>query len=310
MGAVRTLLLKGSQSHWLATRVPKRKFVQRAVRRFMPGETLDAALATAEQLRGLGMSTVVTLLGEAITDRAEAEHVTAHYVEAYERIQRSGLPTEISVKPSQMGLDVGKDVCAAQLETLAAQADAGGSFLWIDMEATPYVDATLELYRALRSRHANVGVCLQSYLYRSAEDLEQLLPLAPAIRLVKGAYSEPPNLAFPRKHDVDENFMRLAKRLLSAEARELGVRVGFGTHDMRLIDRVRDFAEGAGLARDAHEVQMLYGIRRNDQVRLTAEGQSVRVLVSYGSAWFPWYMRRLAERPANLLFVMRSLVSG
>ncbi|MDH3570527.1 MAG: proline dehydrogenase family protein, partial [Gemmatimonadota bacterium] len=275
---MRTLLLKGSQNQWLGTRVPKRKFVQRAVRRFMPGETLDAALATAEQLRELGMSTVVTLLGEAITDRAEAERMTTHYLDAYERIRRPGLPTEISVKPSQMGLDVGKDVCAAQLQALAARADASGSFLWIDMEATPYVDATLELFRDLRSRQTNVGVCLQSYLYRTAEDLEQLLPLAPAIRLVKGAYSEPPNLAFPRKRDVDENFMRLAKRMLSAEARDLGVRAGFGTHDMQLIDRIRDFAEGAGIPKDAYEVQMLYGIRRNEQIRLTAEGQSVRVL--------------------------------
>ncbi|MDH3289770.1 MAG: proline dehydrogenase family protein [Gemmatimonadota bacterium] len=307
---MRTLLLKGSQNQWLGTRVPKRKFVQRAVRRFMPGETLDAALATAEQLRELGMSTVVTLLGEAITDRAEAERMTTHYLDAYERIRRPGLPTEISVKPSQMGLDVGKDVCAAQLQALAARADASGSFLWIDMEATPYVDATLELFRDLRSRQTNVGVCLQSYLYRTAEDLEQLLPLAPAIRLVKGAYSEPPNLAFPRKRDVDENFMRLAKRMLSAEARDLGVRAGFGTHDMQLIDRIRDFAEGAGIPKDAYEVQMLYGIRRNEQIRLTAEGQSVRVLVSYGSAWFPWYMRRLAERPANLWFVVRSMVSA
>jgi proline dehydrogenase len=310
MGAMRRLLLKGSQNQWLGTRVPKRRFVQRAVRRFMPGETLDAALATAEQLRELGMSTVVTLLGEAITDRAEAERMTAHYLDAYKRIRRPGLPTEISVKPSQMGLDVGKDVCAAQLQALAARADASGSFLWIDMEATPYVDATLKLFRNLRSRHANVGVCLQSYLYRTAEDLEQLLPLAPAIRLVKGAYNEPPNLAFPRKRDVDENFMRLAKRMLSAEARDLGVRAGFGTHDMQLIDRIRDFAEGAGIPKDAYEIQMLYGIRRNEQIRLTAEGQSVRVLVSYGSAWFPWYMRRLAERPANLWFVVRSIVSG
>ncbi len=310
MGAMRTLLLKGSQNHWLATRVPRRKFVQRAVRRFMPGETLEAALATAERLRGSGMDTVVTLLGEAIADRTEAERVTAHYLDAYERIERAGLPTEISVKPSQMGLDVGSDVCAAQLDALARRAEEGGGFLWVDMEASPYVDATLELYRGLRERYAHVGVCLQSYLYRTAEDLEQLLPLAPSIRLVKGAYSEPPSLAFPRKRDVDENFMRLAKRLLSREARELGVRVGFGTHDMQLIDRVRDFAEGAGLPPDAYEVQMLYGIRRSDQVRLTAEGQPVRVLISYGSAWFPWYMRRLAERPANLWFVARSVIAG
>jgi proline dehydrogenase len=177
------------------------------------------------------------------------------------------------------------------------------------MESSRYVDATLELYRELRSHYHNVGICLQSYLYRTVEDLASLVPLGAAIRLVKGAYMEPPDTAFPRKSDVDENFVRIAKRLLGEEARACGVRVGFGTHDVAVITRIRDFAEGAGVPKDAYEVQMLYGIRRDAQARLAAAGYRLRVLISYGSAWFPWYMRRLAERPANLGFVLRSLVA-
>lgn len=310
MGVMRSLLLKGSESPWLATQVANRRFAQRAVRRFMPGETIDAALAAAQELQGRGITAVLTQLGEAIADRREAEAVTAHYLDVLDRVQRTGLPAQLSVKPTQLGLDLGVEVCAAQAKRLVDGAARLETFVWIDMEASPYVDATLDLYRALRAEHDNVGVCLQAYLYRTAADLESLLPIHSSIRLVKGAYSEPPGVAFVRKADVDENFIKLAKRLLSGAAREGGVRHGFGTHDMQLVTRIRDFAEGAGVARDAYEIQMLYGIRRNDQVRLSAEGASVRVLISYGSAWFPWYMRRLAERPANLGFVLRSVFSS
>jgi proline dehydrogenase len=309
MGVMRSLLLKGSESPWLAAQVANRRFAQRAVRRFMPGETNDAALAAAQELQGRGITAVLTQLGEAIANRREAEAVTAHYLDVLDRVQRTGLPAQLSVKPTQLGLDLGVEVCTAQAKRLVDRAAQLGTFVWIDMEASPYVDATLDLYRALRAEHDNVGVCLQVYLYRTAADLESLLPIHPSIRLVKGAYSEPPGVAFVRKADVDENFMKLAKRLLNA-GREGGVRHGFGTHDMQLVARIRDFAEGAGVAKDAYEIQMLYGIRRNDQVRLSAEGASVRVLISYGSAWFPWYMRRLAERPANLGFVLRSVFAS
>jgi proline dehydrogenase len=309
MGVMRSLLLKGSESPWLAAQVANRRFAQRAVRRFMPGETNDAALAAAQELQGRGITAVLTQLGEAIANRREAEAVTAHYLDVLDRVQRTGLPAQLSVKPTQLGLDLGVEVCTAQAKRLVDRAAQLGTFVWIDMEASPYVDATLDLYRALRAEHDNVGVCLQAYLYRTAADLESLLPIHPSIRLVKGAYSEPPGVAFVRKADVDENFMKLAKRLLNA-GREGGVRHGFGTHDMQLVARIRDFAEGAGVAKDAYEIQMLYGIRRNDQVRLSAEGASVRVLISYGSAWFPWYMRRLAERPANLGFVLRSVFAS
>ncbi len=310
MSVMRSLLLKGSQNSWLATRVAGRAFARRAVRRFMPGETAEAALAAAEELKRTDISSVLTLLGEAITERGQAEQVTTHYLDVLDRVRRAALSTHISVKPTQLGLDIGRDLCAEQLAKLVRHAHTTGGFVWVDMEASAYVDATLEVFRHLRSEHSNVGVCLQSYLYRTADDLEELLPLKPAIRLVKGAYDEPPDLAFPCKSDVDANLVRLAKRLLSVNAEGNGTLMGLGTHDTHLIARVQDYAEGAGIPKTAYEIQMLYGIRRSEQARLAAEGYAVRVLISYGTAWFPWYMRRLAERPANLGFVMRSMLRG
>lgn len=307
MGTMRSLLLKGSESEWLADKVQKRGFVQRAVRRFMPGETVEAAAAAAAELSDRGISSMLTLLGEAVADRSKAEAVADHYMDVLDRIERSGLSAHLSLKPTQFGYDIDPDLCAELLGKIVDRAAQGASFVWIDMEASPYVDGTLDLFRALREKRDNVGVCLQSYLYRTADDLESLVLQNATIRLVKGAYSELPDIAFPRKEDVDANFMRLAKRLLSAEARDGGACPGFATHDMQLIARIRDFAEGAGIPGSGYEIQMLYGICQSDQVRLSAEGASVRVLISYGTAWFPWYMRRLAERPANLGFVVRSM---
>lgn len=307
MPILRSMLLKGSESRWLAERVARRPFAQRAVRRFMPGETVDAALAAADTIGSQGMTTILTQLGEAITGKEAAQDVTNHYQNVMERIARAGLATQISIKPTHLGLDTGQDLCLQQLRALATTARDTGNFLWIDMEASPYVDATLELHAALRAEFTSVGVCVQSYLYRTGDDVEALVALGAAVRLVKGAYAEAPDVAYPRKTDVDEAFVRLGKRMLSDEARANGMRVGLGTHDPQVIARLNDFADGAGIAKDAYEIQMLYGIRRSDQSRLSAAGYNVRVLISYGSEWFPWYMRRLAERPANLGFVLRSM---
>lgn len=308
MGVMRNLLLKGSRSSWLAGQVRRRRFAQRAVRRFMPGETVEAAVSAAEVLAASSLSTVLTLLGEDIADRSEAEGVRDHYLDVFDRVRRGSLPAHVSVKPTQLGLNIAPDLCAEMLAALAQRADSSNSFLWIDIESSPWVDRTLDLYRTLRADHTNIGLCLQSYLYRTADDLESLLPLNPTIRLVKGAYNEPPEIAYPRKQDVDENYMRLAKRLLSDDGRGAGQRHGFGTHDVQLLARIGDFADGAGIPKDAYEVQMLYGIRREEQIRLAARGYQVRILISYGTHWFPWYMRRLAERPANLWFVAKSVV--
>ncbi len=307
MSLTRRLLLRASRSARLATELRRRAFFRRAVRRFMPGEDLGAALAAAAELGGAGLGSVLTELGEQVTTHAEAGGVHEHYVDVLDRIRAAALPIQLSVKLTHLGLDIDRDACARHVGTLAARAAAAGSFLWIDMEESRYVDATLDLYARVRAQHEKVGVCLQAYLRRTAADLDRLLPLAPAIRLVKGAYSEPPSLAFPRKRDVDATYCALAERLLEGAAHGQALPV-FGTHDLRLLARIRERAAGAGVPRDGYEIHMLYGIKAGDQRALAAEGCAVRVLISYGTAWFPWYMRRLAERPANMWFVLRNLI--
>jgi proline dehydrogenase len=309
MSVLRALLLAGSQNRWLRERAPRYRFVRRTVERFIPGETLEAALQAGLILQHQGIGTVFTYLGENVTDTREAEAVAAHYVEVLTRIRDWPQPAEISVKLTQLGLDVDPELCSANLWRLL-KAAAPHQTVWIDMESSPYVDTTLEIYRRARAAYPNVGVCLQAYLRRTERDLLSLLPLGPAIRLVKGAYREPPELAFPRKRDVDANFFALARRLLSEEARRNGVRAAMATHDRRLIRRIAEFAAASGIPPAETEFQMLYGIQRDEQRRLAREGYRMLVLISYGSFWFPWFMRRLAERPANLFFLVRHLVFG
>jgi proline dehydrogenase len=274
----------------------------------MPGESLEDALGTAPALKPDGIGLVLTRLGESVTDAAEADAVAAHYLDALERIRATGVDAEISVKPTQLGLDVDPGRCFAHVRALAERAAALGNFVWIDMEQTRYVDATLDLCRRARAERANVGVCVQAYLYRTAQDVEGLIAAGAGIRLVKGAYREPADKAFPRKRDVDENYFSLARRLLEADARKAGVRPVFGTHDPRLIQAIAAHGAASGLAARQIEYHLLYGIQRAEQQRLARAGHTVRVLVSYGSYWFPWYMRRLAERPANVLFVAKSML--
>ena len=308
MGLMRSLLLAGSESRWLRAQATRRAFVRRAVSRFMPGESLEDALGTAPALKEDGIGLVLTRLGESVSDAAEADAVAAHYLDALERIRATNVAAEISVKPTQLGLDIEPERCLAHLRALAGRAAALGNFVWIDMEQSRYVDATLDLTRRVRAEHANVGVCLQAYLFRTAQDVERLLPTGAGIRLVKGAYREPPAIAFPRKRDVDANYLTLGHRLLAVDARKAGVRAVFGTHDPRLLRAIVDHTAALGLPARAAEFHLLYGIQRAQQQRLARAGHTVRVLVSYGSYWFPWYMRRLAERPANVLFVAKSLV--
>ncbi len=303
---MRSVLLAGSQSRWLRERAPRYWFVRRTVSRFMPGENAEDALAAAGRLKELGISTVFTVLGENITDKAEADAVAAHYEQVLRRIVTLGLPTEVSVKLTQLGLDLDPELCYGNLEKVIRCAGRD-STVWIDMEASNYVDATLALYRRARAAYPNVGVCLQAYLYRTAADLDSLIPLGAAIRLVKGAYREPPEIAYPRKRDVDENYFALTKKLLSGEARRAGVRTAIATHDRKLIRRTEELAAATGIGKDAFEFQMLYGIQRGEQLRLAREGWGSTVLIAYGSHWFPWFMRRLAERPANVLFVLRNM---
>jgi proline dehydrogenase len=300
----RGVLLAGSESRWLRERAMQWRFVRGAVSRFMPGETLDAAL---EATKALGVGTVLTRLGENVTNAAEAGAVARHYTEVLERVRRESLDVEISVKLTQLGLDISREECERHLMALAERARTLSNWVWVDMESTAYTDITLDIFRRARAQYENVGLCVQAYLYRTAEDVRSLVALGSGIRLVKGAYREPPDKAFPKKSDVDENFFKLAQQLLSPEARAKRVRAIFGTHDPVLIRRIEELGRSEGLAPGQVEFQMLYGIRRQEQVRIQKAGYRFRVLISYGEAWFPWYMRRLAERPANVLFVARNL---
>src|SRR5438105_10907087 len=279
MGFARSLLLKASRSQWLARQLRDRRFFQRAVRRFMPGETLDAALDAASQFAKAGMGTVLTELGEQVTNRAEAAAVRDHYLGVFEKIQRRKLPAHVSVKLTHLGLEASKEGCIQDVLKLAARAEQARAFLWIDMEESRYVDATLEVYRRAKDEWPSVGVCLQAYLHRTAKDLEGLLAVAPAIRLVKGAYNEPPEGAFPTKRDVDENYRQLAQRLLGEATRQRAKPV-FGTHDLPLIETIRQAAVAQRLDPSAYEFHMLYGIRAEEQRKLVSLGAKARVLIT------------------------------
>jgi proline dehydrogenase len=307
---MRQFFLWASRQQWIGEQFRRRRFAQIAVRRFMPGEDAESALQAAKAFTPRRIATVLTQLGENITELSEAKAVHDHYRDLLERIRPLGIDAQISIKPTQLGLDVSPEECRKLVLALVQRAGELGNFIWIDMEDSTYVDATLELYRAVRARYANVGVCLQAYLRRTPADLDALLPVKPSIRLVKGAYREGSAVAYPSRADVDAEYLKLAKTLIVKVAGRDGSRVGFGTHDVELLGQLQAAAEANRVARDAYEVQMLYGIRRDDQERFAREGYRVRVLISYGEYWFPWYMRRLAERPANVWFVLKSMVSG
>ncbi len=273
----------------------------------MPGEQIDDALRAAAELKPQGITTILTKLGENLTGVEEAEEVTTHYLDVLDRVDRAGLDAHISIKPTQLGLDLDRALCERNLDRLIERADALGNFVWIDMESSPYVDRTIELYRRARARTPRVGIALQAYLYRTERDVESLIPLGAAIRIVKGAYLEPPSVAFPKKADVDANYFKLCTRLLSADARKPGALLHIATHDIPLADRIAAYIRDQNVPTSAYEFAMLYGIQRGQQLRLAREGRRLRVLISYGEYWFPWYMRRLAERPANMWFVVRTM---
>jgi proline dehydrogenase len=306
MALARQLFLWASENKWLENQLTRRSFTRRAVQRFLPGEALDDALDATGTLGEKGITTILTQLGENVTEDREAEDVVQHYMGVLDSISGRGFDADISLKPTQFGLDLGIEGAYERIKRVVQRAGSERRLVAIDMEGSDYVDPTLDLYRRLRAEHANVAICLQAYLHRTTSDLASLLPSAPTIRLVKGAYKEPHNIAIRRKADVDAKFLELAETLLR-ESGKGNARVFFGTHDLRMIDGVRERAEALGLEKDAFGIQMLYGIQREAQLRLAAAGYSVRVLISYGDSWFPWYMRRLAERPANVLFLTKSL---
>ena len=303
----RSVLLWMARNPWMRRRLPRLGFVRRAVRRFMPGEDAESAFAAAAGLAASGQGILFTRLGENLAELAEADEVAAHYRVLLDRETSLPRPPELSVKPTQLGLDIDAEACFRHLDALAARAGDAGTWLWLDMEGSTYVDATMDLYERLRAAHPNVGICLQAYLKRTPADLRRLLPLSPAVRLVKGAYDEPATIAFRQRPEVDAAYQALALVLAEA-ARDGRARCALGTHDSGLIERIAAFADSAGVARGSLEVHMLYGIRARELARLEAAGFPAFTLIAYGAFWYPWYMRRLAERPANVLFALRQLM--
>jgi proline dehydrogenase len=304
---VRRILLWMARNAWLKERLPRLRFVRKAVRRFMPGEDADAAFAEAATLAASGQGILFTRLGENLVAPAEAEAVAAHYHAILDRGATLARPVELSVKPTQLGLDIDEEACFAHMAGLAARAEAIGTWLWVDMEGSAYVERTLALYERLRASHHNVGVCIQAYLRRTPTDLRRLLPLEPAVRLVKGAYDEPSAIAWRRRSEVDGAY-QAAALVLAEAARDGKARLALGTHDGALVERIAAFAEAAGVPRDRLEVQMLYGIRAGELRRLQEAGFPPFTLIAYGKHWYPWYMRRLAERPANVIFALRQVL--
>jgi proline dehydrogenase len=306
MSLGRSILLAASRNKTLNGFALHSSFVKRATRRFMPGEHAEDALAAAAQVVGTGRGVIFTQLGESITRAEGAEKVRDHYLWLFDRIAEMRLPAHVSVKPTQLGLDLSMDQCERQLLELAAKAEQTGSTLWLDMEDSAYVDRTLDLYRAIHEKHPATGIAMQAYLRRTPDDLSKLMPLKPMIRLVKGAYDESARVAFERKSDTDRAYYDLASLMLEA-ARTGACTPIFGTHDSALVSRIAERAKVSGVGKNKYEIHMLYGIRDSLQRTLVDEGHTVKTLISYGSAWYRWYMRRLAERPANVWFVVRSL---
>jgi proline dehydrogenase len=302
----RGFFLALAKSRFLNNHVTKWGFVRRATTKFMPGEEPEDALRATGELASGGRGAVLTKLGEAITNKAEATAVRDHYLWLFDEIQRRKLPAVISVKPTQLGLDIDPALCDAYTLELAAKAKATGSVLWIDMEDSAYVDRTIALYKKVKAQNSDTGLAIQAYLFRTPKDVADLMSVKPVIRLVKGAYAEPPHVAFPRKADTDRAYFEIADTLLQNAAKGNCLPI-FGTHDVALVGRICARAKELGVAPGKYEVHMLYGIKDAEQMRLRAQGETVKTLISYGNAWFKWYMRRLAERPANVGFVLRSM---
>ncbi len=272
--------------------------------RFVAGESVDEAITAARQLNARGMTAALDYLGESVSDASEAAAARDQILFLLQRIHESGVEAYVSVKLSQLGLKVDENLAFANLRALLTQASTFGLRIRIDMEESALVDTTLDLYRRLRFGEGfdNVGIVIQSCLYRSEEDVRKLVAEGAWVRLVKGAYKEPPAIAYAQKAGTDAAFVHLAELLLSEEARARGAHLAAATHDDAMIAAVQRYAIAHNLLGDAFEFQLLYGIRRERQEQLVSQGHRVRIYVPYGTAWYPYFMRRLAERPANLWF--------
>jgi proline dehydrogenase len=276
---------------------------RRFAQRFVAGETIDSAIGVAKALASSGATTSLDLLGESVTAAAEAEQARDQYLTMLDRLAAAGVQVNVSVKLTQMGLDIDPELCVRNMSAILERAQALNGFVRIDMEGSDYTQRTLDIYERLHPRFgAYCGVVIQSMLRRSEADVDRMIELQARVRLCKGAYLEPASVAFPDKADVDRNYVRLMERLM-----EHGNYPGLATHDTAIIETARRFATARGITPDRFEFQMLYGVRRDLQDRLVREGQRMRVYVPFGTQWYPYLMRRLAERPANIAFMAGNL---
>jgi proline dehydrogenase len=304
---MRKVLLAASTNAFLRERAMRTKFVRRSVVKFMPGEQVEDAIAAAKTLKPQGINTILTRLGENITHIDEAKDVFDHYTRVIELVKASGIDAQISIKPTQLGYDQKPDVCYDYCIRLLQQCEATDNFFWLDMESSPYVDGTIALFKRLRAKSPKVGIAIQAYLYRTERDIEELVALGSAIRLVKGAYLEPAAVAYPKKSDVDANYFKLASRLLQDDNMRPGALLHIATHDLALQEQLQQVIRDRKIDQSRYEFAMLFGIQTGRQQELGRQGVRVRCLISYGEYWFPWYMRRLAERPANVWFVAKNM---
>lgn len=276
---------------------------RRVARHFVAGETLDDAIEAGREVNRAMRSASLDLLGENVSDEAGARRAAEGYIAIFDRIAREKLDANVSLKLTQLGLDLGEPLCQELLEGIVAHAAELGNFVRIDMEGSAYTQRTVEITRRVRAKYSNVGTVMQAYLYRAEQDVKDLLSAGCRMRLCKGAYEEPPDIAFPKKADVDANYVKLMKLLLPS-----GIYHGIATHDPAMIQATKEFVRERNIGREQFEFQMLYGIRTDLQEQLVREGYRLRVYIPFGTDWFPYFMRRLAERPANLVFFLRNLM--
>jgi proline dehydrogenase len=307
LSVTRKALLWASTNAWLRNRATKTKFVRASVKKFMPGERVEDAIEAAKALTPLRINTILTRLGENITRIEEAKEVFDHYLHVIDLVKSAGLDSQISIKPTQLGYDQNPDVCYDYCIKLLERCEAAGTFFWLDMESSPYVDGTITLFKRLRAKSDKVGIAIQAYLHRTPKDIEELVALGSAIRLVKGAYLEPATVAYPKKSDVDAAYLTLATRLLQEDNTRPGALLHIATHDLTIQAKLQQLIADKKIAPSRYEFAMLFGIQTSRQSELGKAGVRVRCLISYGEYWFPWYMRRLGERPANVWFVVKNM---
>ncbi len=307
MSLTRKALLWASTNAWIRENAMRTGFVRRSVSKFMPGERIDDAIEAAKVLKPARVNTILTRLGENIADIGEADEVCDHYLKVIDLIAAAGIDSQISVKPTQLGYDQDPEVCVKHCLRLIDRCEQTKTFFWLDMESSPYVDGTIALFKRLRERTPHIGIAIQAYLFRTVKDIEELVALGSAIRMVKGAYLEPADVAYPAKADVDENYFKICARLLQDDNVKPGALTHIATHDVGLQERLLKVIADRKVSPDRYEFAMLFGIQPARQKQLAATGARTRCLISYGEFWFPWYMRRLAERPANIGFVIRNM---